>query len=253
MKNLIKRSVKKILRDTGYDIVSEKQGKFPSDFDNEHIKIIEFVKPFTMTSIERIFVLIEAVKYIVNNNIEGDIVECGVWKGGSMMTIAKTLLNLKNSEKHLYLYDTFEGMTKPTDEDVSYANVSASEKFEGKKITDDKSTWNTADLNDVKKAVFTTGYNKEKIHFVKGKVEDTIPGEIPESISLLRLDTDWYESTRHELIHLFPRLTKGGVLIIDDYGHWKGARKAVDEYILENKITILLNRIDYTGRIGIKI
>jgi hypothetical protein len=253
MKNLIKRSLKKIVRGTGYNIVSEKQGKFPSDFEDEHIKIIEFVKPFTMTSSERIFALIEAVKYVVNNNVKGDIIECGVWKGGSMMAIAKTLLNLKNLDKHLYLYDTFEGMTKPKDIDISYANVPATEKFEEIKITDDKSNWNIADLEDVKKVVFSTGYDKEKIHFVKGKVEDTIPNTAPENISLLRLDTDWYESTRHELIHLFPRLSKGGVLIIDDYGHWKGARKAVDEYISENKIPILLNRIDYTGRIGIKI
>lgn len=253
MKNLIKRSVKKIVRGTGYNIVSGKQGEFPLDFDDEHIKIIELVKPFTMTSSERIFALIEAVKYVVNNNITGDIVECGVWRGGSMMAIAKTLLNLKNLEKHLYLYDTFEGMTKPKDVDISYANVSASEKFEEIKITDDKSNWNIADLDDVKKAVFTTGYDKEKVHFIKGKVENTVPGTIPESISLLRLDTDWYESTHHELIHLFPKLSKGGVLIIDDYGHWKGARKAVDEYFLKNKIPILLNRIDYTGRIGIKI
>jgi hypothetical protein len=86
-----------------------------------------------------------------------------------------------------------------------------------------------------------------------GKVEDTIPADIPEKIALLRLDTDWYESTKHELIHLFPRLQKGGVLIIDDYGFWKGARKAVDEYFAENNIQILLNRIDDTGRMAIKL
>jgi O-methyltransferase len=80
-----------------------------------------------------------------------------------------------------------------------------------------------------------------------------LPEFAPECISLLRLDTDWYESTRHELIHLFSRISKGGVIIIDDYGHWKGAREAVDEYIRENNIKILLNRIDYTGRIGVKI
>jgi len=136
MKKIIKRSVKKVVRAAGYDIVSK--DKFTSDFDDEHIEIIEFVKPFTMTSIEGIFALIEAVKYVVNNNIKGDIVECGVWKGGSVMTIAKTLLNLKNLEKNLYLYDTFGGMTKPKDIDISSTNTSASEKFKGKKITDDK-------------------------------------------------------------------------------------------------------------------
>jgi hypothetical protein len=91
------------------------------------------------------------------------------------------------------------------------------------------------------------------VRLVKGKVEDTVPKNAPEEIALLRLDTDWYESTRHELVHLFPRLVPGGVLIIDDYGHWQGARKAVDEYIAGNQVKILLNRVDYTGRIGVKI
>jgi hypothetical protein len=91
------------------------------------------------------------------------------------------------------------------------------------------------------------------VRLVKGKVEDTVPKNAPEKIALLRLDTDWYESTRHELVHLFPRLLPGGVLIIDDYGHWQGARKAVDEYIAGNQVKILLNRVDYTGRIGVKI
>ncbi len=100
--------------------------------------------------------------------------------------------------------------------------------------------------------MLSTGYPKEKIHLIKGKVEDTIPENIPKEIALLRLDTDWYESTKHELIHLFPLLKPNGILIIDDYGHWEGARKAVDEYISDNNIHILLNRIDYSGRISVK-
>lgn len=92
----------------------------------------------------------------------------------------------------------------------------------------------------------------KRIKLVKRKVEETIPASSLEKISLLRLDTDWYESTRHELLHLYPLLCVGGVLIIDDYGHWKGARKAVDEYFRETGQRILLDRIDYTGRIGVK-
>lgn len=89
--------------------------------------------------------------------------------------------------------------------------------------------------------------------FVKGKVEDTVPEKAPDRISLLRLDTDWYESTYHGLLHLYPRLSVGGVLIIDDYGHWAGAKKAVDQYLNENHLKLLLNRIDDTGRIGVKL
>ncbi|MFX1257024.1 MAG: TylF/MycF/NovP-related O-methyltransferase [Promethearchaeota archaeon] len=98
-----------------------------------------------------------------------------------------------------------------------------------------------------------TGYPKESVVYIKGKVENTIPNMIPEKISLLRLDTDWYNSTYHELKHLYPILSQKGIIIIDDYGHWKGARKATDNYFKENNVQILLNRIDYKGRLGIKL
>jgi len=109
-----------------------------------------------------------------------------------------------------------------------------------------------APLEEVKDVLYGTGYPKERIHFIAGKVEDTIPGSAPASIALLRLDTDWYASTKHELVHLFPRLSQAGVIIIDDYGHWKGSRQACDEYFAQNHIALLLNRIDYTGRIAVK-
>lgn len=224
-----------------------------NDFSKEENEIIKYVTPFTYTSSERILALIESVKYVIKNNIPGSIVECGVWRGGSMMAVAKVLLQLNKTEKDLYLYDTFTGMTKPQQIDVSSDGLNASSRFEKSKISDDSSDWSRVDLSQVQKNLFKTGYNKEKFHFIKGKVEDTLPTKAPEEISILRLDTDWYESTKHELIHLFPRLTIGGVLILDDYGVWQGARKAVDEYLSENKIKILLNRIDEAGRVGIKI
>ena len=144
----------------------------------------------------------------------------------------------------MYLFDTFEGMPDPTQDDVDVRGIAANSQFEKVRCY--------AGLEEVKRVVLETGYPADKIHFVKGMVEDTIPIHSPEQIALLRLDTDWYESTKHELIHLYPRLTKFGVLIIDDYGHWQGARKAVDEFIGELKEPILLNRIDYTGRVAIK-
>jgi hypothetical protein len=105
----------------------------------------------------------------------------------------------------------------------------------------------------VKAAIASTRYPEGRVQFIKGRVEDTIPHRAPERISLLRLDTDWYESTRHELEHLYPRLVPGGVIVIDDYGCWQGARDATDEFISRHNITLLLNRMDYTGRIGVKI
>lgn len=170
-----------------------------------------------------------------------------------MMAAAYTLQNLGRSDIDLYLFDTYEGMTKPTDLDVSLFGKLATTEFERLQTSDNGSEWCYASLEDVQKNLIGTGYNKEKIRFVKGRVENTIPISAPEQISILRLDTDWYESTRHELVHLFPRLSIGGVLIVDDYGHWQGSRKAVDEYLIQNNISILLNRVDYTARIGIKL
>jgi O-methyltransferase len=121
---------------------------------------------------------------------------------------------------------------------------------------DDKNTsfvWAYSPLDEVKQNLRDTGYQEDQVVFVKGKVEDTIPRDAPERISLLRLDTDWYESTYHELVHLYPRISVGGVLIIDDYGHWAGARQAMDQYIAENHAKLLLHRIDYTGRIAVKL
>jgi O-methyltransferase len=117
---------------------------------------------------------------------------------------------------------------------------------------EDEWIWCNAPMEGVQNVMSKTGYDRDKIHFVQGKVEDTLPSNSPEKIALLRLDTDWYESTRHELIHLFPLLSIDGVIIIDDYGYWQGAKKAVDEYFEEHNIKILLNRIDETGRIAIK-
>ena len=228
----------------GYEI-HKSNGDFPYDFSDSEKQIIESVRPFTMTSRERCLALINAVRYVVKNNIEGDVVECGVWKGGSVMAVAKTLLELKNKDREIYLFDTFEGMPKPSEIDI---------QLDGNDdVMNDSPDWLKVELDNVKHNVFSTGYDKEKFHFIKGKVEDTIPLHSPKKISILRLDTDWYESTKHELIHLFPLLSVGGVLILDDYGFWNGARQAVDEYIEHNKIKILLNRIDPTGRIGIKL
>jgi O-methyltransferase len=218
---------------------------FPPDFSPADIEIIHAVQPYTITSPERVFALIQAVRYIIHNHIPGDIVECGVWRGGSMMAAAKTLLQLNNADRYLYLFDTFEGMTPPGERDVSYQGHPASEMFEQVRCY--------APQDEVEIAVRGVGYDNSKIRFVKGRVEDTVPDQAPSVISLLRLDTDWYESTRHELIHLFPRLSKGGVIIIDDYGHWQGARHATDEYLSHSNTRLLLNRIDYTGRIGVKI
>lgn len=249
MKSLIKKALNRF----GLDVVSyvspdEADLKAFPDLSDKEKQIIAAVKPFTMTSVERVVSLINAVSYITTNKIAGDIAECGVWRGGSMMTVALTLVANNDTSRELFLYDTFEGMSAPTEFDKSLDGISAEAQ-----MSDAEGKWCYAGIEDVRQNILSTGYPEEKIHLVKGKVEDTIPQTLPATLSLLRLDTDWYESTRHELTHLFPLLAPEGVLIIDDYGHWQGARKAVDEYFAEQKRKIYLHRIDYTGRIAVGI
>jgi len=206
-----------------------------------------------MTSPERICALIESIKYVARHNIPGSIVECGVWKGGSMMAAALALQNLNHSDRDLYLFDTFEGMPKPTDADVDLKGRLAEKFFRKCRVTSNSSSFCRASIDEVKKAIDSTGYEESRVHLVKGRVEETIPKFAPESIALLRLDTDWYESTKHELIHLFPLLSRHGVVIIDDYGHWRGAQQAVDEYFAETGHPVFLSRVDYTARIAVKL
>lgn len=248
--------VRGLTRRFGVDLVRhriENGDVLPIDFDDAAAETIRSVRPYTMTSPERLFSLIQATHYIVEAKIPGDVVECGVWRGGSMMAVAKTLLAIGSVHRDLYLFDTYEGMTPPGEMDVSVADDHAADLMSKTARSEDDLFWCYAPVERVKRTVVSTGYPETNLHFVVGKVEETIPVQAPETIALLRLDTDWYESTKHELTHLFPRLSRGGVLIIDDYGHWKGARAAVDEYVAEHGVKVLLNRIDYTGRIALKV
>jgi O-methyltransferase len=251
--NIFSSTLRKLTRTAGYTLTRcQKENGYPLDFSQEEIALIEEVKPFTMTTPERIIGLIHALRYLHHNGIKGDIVECGVWRGGSMIVAAKTLINLGDTSRTLWLYDTFEGMTAPTEHDISNKGTTAAEKFEKRKLGDDSSDWCLASIEEVQGNVSTAGYPSDKIQYVKGKVEDTLPAQAPPHIALLRLDTDWYESTLHELESLFPRLVPGGILIIDDYGDWSGARKAVDEYIAKYSFPLFLSRMDDSARLAVK-
>lgn len=253
---MIKKIALSFIKKLGYDIIKPDKrlivDGLPADFDKSIVKTYKKVKPFTLTTPERIAALCNAVNYITENNIEGDIVECGVWRGGSSMAAIDTLVNNKDLSRNIYLYDTFEGMSAPTEDDKVLSGTSALELMNTSDKEDPTSVWCYSTIEEVQNNVRMLNYPDEKIFYIKGKVEDTIPATLPGKIAILRLDTDFYESTRHELHYLYPLLVHGGVLIIDDYGHWEGARKAVDEYIKQHKLPILLNRIDYTGRIAIK-
>jgi predicted O-methyltransferase YrrM len=250
MKRLLDSYGQRLLRRFGFELV-----RFPrqyKDLDEVSQTIYRSVADYTMTSSQRVYALVDAVRYIARHRVPGDLVECGVWKGGSSMAMALALKKLGDVGREIYLYDTFEGMSSPTQLDVTIGGELPQRELTRKEVVRVAPEQLASPLEEVRRNVLSTGYPEERIRFVRGKVEETIPDCVPGQIALLRLDTDWYESTRHELIHLFPRLSVGGVLIIDDYGYWQGARKAVDEYLQENNIRILLNRIDHAGRIAVK-
>jgi O-methyltransferase len=228
---------------------AKKKPTLPRHYDEQARRIIRTVRPRTMTANDKLFALIVATRHVVDHGIPGAIVECGVWRGGSMQAVAATLLERGATDRALHLYDTFEGMPPPTERDrrrdgMSAAEVLASTSREGV-------YWAIAGLDDVREGMAETGYPADHVHLHPGMVEETIPREAPEQIALLRLDTDWYASTRHELDHLYDRVPSGGVIIFDDYGFWEGARQAVDEFLAERGEPLLLVPMA-SGRIAVK-
>jgi hypothetical protein len=241
-----------VLKKLGY--ISKKEaaaaGMADIKLDQRFMRIYKLCQPFTMTSMERLFSLYCSVNHIIDHEIEGDLVECGVWKGGSSMMMALALLERGVRSRDIFLYDTFEGMSEPTEDDRTFQGSAASDLLQEQSKNDEQSIWCYSSLEDVRNNIYQTEYPTDRIHFVKGKVEDTIPHTRPGRISLLRLDTDWYASTKTELEYLYPLLSQQGILIIDEFGHWEGAKKAVIEYF-GNK-SPMLHRIDNTGRILVK-
>jgi O-methyltransferase len=219
------------------------------DVDRDLLDIYTAVKPYTMTGLEKIIALVTAVRHIARADIAGDIVECGVWRGGSVHAVARTLLAEGITYREIHLFDTFEGMTEPTEKDVRSDGRPAAEMLAG--ATRTQWVWAVASRQDVEAGLRTLDYPYERFHLVQGPVESTIPEHAPERIALLRLDTDWYESTRHELEHLYDRLVPGGVLIIDDYGSWQGSKEATDEFLARLEHPPLMHRAG-RARIGVK-
>lgn len=240
-----KETIQRFLNSFGYEI--RRTMALEPAMEKEFKALLELLDVTHLQSRDRLYALFKSVEYVVRNKIEGAVVETGVFKGASLAFVARQLRSLDDMDRKIYLYDTFEGWPEPGRGDTvcgaALEQTKVEKIHEGIKPT----------LEEVRANVLRTGYPAENFVFVKGKVEDTLPGTMPEKIALLRIDTDWHESVYHSLKHLFPRLVRGGVLIVDDYGHWQGAKDAVDQYFSETKTPFLLNRIDYTGRVGIKL
>jgi len=203
-----------------------------------------------MTSLESLTTLAVLCKYISKNHIEGDVVETGVWRGGSALVCARYL----RSDQTLYLLDTYAGMTEPSVHDFRIGendNLRTIEKWhelqEGQ-----TSRWVKADLKSVKDNFGRFKLLSEGIVFIEGKVEETIPKMmLPKSFALIRIDTDFYSSTKIALETFWPRLRLGGFLILDDYAHWDGARRATDEYF-KNEMPLMIPLSGGGGRLIIK-
>lgn len=229
-------------------------GEPTASLEPSFFEIYKRCQDYTLTPFKAMYATYKAASYVAKAGIVGDFVECGVWKGGSSMIAALAFMEFDSINRKLYLYDTYEGMPNIGSRDE---NIETSPFQFAMNLTTGLRGGHAgvfyASLEEVRKNMQSTGYPDENVLLVKGMVEETIPSVAPGQISLLHLDSDLYQSTYHELTHLYPRLTTGGVLIIDDYDTWKGSRKATDEYFEEHGISMLLTSIGSGGaRMGIK-
>lgn len=238
---------------TGFIILRKEKPGFEAgiaiELETNEKEAIHKFRPYSMTSLERLSAIALSMRYLRNNHIEGALVECGVWAGGSI-GLAAFLSQQKGELRDVALFDTFEGMTAPSAID----SLEAHDGYKSTLLDNGTSSWCAVNLLEVKSNLASTGIALDRFSFIVGDVSATLMEEsnIPAKIAFLRLDTDWYQSTYDELTHLYPRLVKGGIIIIDDFGDWEGARSAVTQYFEENKIHPLMIPIDRTGRIFIK-
>lgn len=270
----MKKIIKKILNQMGYDVYKRSEttekmgvlqneiGKVPIDLEDEFIDLLKDANRLAGTQLfnvdtfdETLYSTYKAVRYVVDNNIPGDLVECGVWWGRHTMVMSLTLQQMDMVERNLYLYDTFAGMTEPGDYDAKWSRGMTAEANIERWREFQRETHNErcfCPIEQVRENVFSTGYPERLYHFVQGDVMKTIPNDNHEQIALLRLDTDWYELTKNELEHFYDLIPIGGVLSIDDYGSWEGCRKAVDEFFEKRGNYPLLCRSNRKERICVK-
>lgn len=238
------RSVQRRLGRSKVSLRLEEQ--YPDIRERDFLAALELCRSVSMTSIERLYALYQAARYVASARVPGAFVECGVWKGGSVMMMVMALIGVGVFDRDIYLFDTFAGMPEATGKDIDHTGQDM------RTVMRTNPGWLKAGMDEVRANLAKTRYPTERFHLVPGNVLETVPQGAPETIALLRLDTDWHKSSQHELAHLFPRLSPRGVLIIDDYGHFRGVREAVDEFLAAQKERYLLQRVDYAARLLIK-
>jgi len=225
----------RLVIDTGLRTLMQAWVSFsPSEFAS----LYRQVRSHTMCSIARLEGLYRALRYVVREDIPGDVVECGCASGGSAALMALTLRQL-GSRRNLWLFDTFEGLPAPSSEDPDFQ---IADLFTGTCV---------ATLDEVR-GLFERLNLASDVTLVKGLFEETLPVTPIPSIAVLHIDGDWYQSVKACLESLYNRVVPGGVIQLDDYGYWRGARKAVDEFLKSRGIEAPLRRLDYSGRFLIK-
>lgn len=218
------------VRDLPHQLAALRDRTFPGEF----ARLYAEVQSYTMCGHARLRGLYEAVNYVVARNIPGDVVECGTARGGSAALLGLTLKQ-RAATRRLWVFDTFEGMPAPTAADPDYE---VAQRFVGACC---------GPLEEVTE-LFRRLQILPRAQLVKGLVQTTLTRAEVGAIAVLHLDCDWYESVACCLEHLYDRVSPGGVIQIDDYGHWRGARRAVDEFLRRRGLPARLRYLDYAGR-----
>ncbi len=238
--------INNILKKFGLVLSKHRDLNYIAEINSEEESLIKLCLKYSMTTRIRMWSLLSSINYISRHGIQGDFVECGVWKGGNLILFSKLIDKLK-LKKNIFGFDTFTGMPKPGKFDFKYSTGQHASKYYNIKK---KSNWNEISLGEVKNNLIYEN-SISSIKLIKGKVENTLRdiNNLPKKISILRLDTDFYSSSKVELEVLYPKLVKNGILFLDDYGSMSGQRKAVDEYF---KVRPFMFHVDKSSRIIIK-
>lgn len=215
------------------------------------------VIPYTMLSIPRLSNAYECTAEAIRQHIPGDIAECGVWAGGSTGLMFAAARDSGDANRRFHLFDSFEGLPQPSSKDGKDVLQGYLKDNQDRVLDEGKGDLIAINAcaapRQLAEELFfkVLGAPPDLIIFHQGWFQNTVPAAVAsgqvKQLSVLRIDGDWYESTRICLEHLCPLVSPGGFVIIDDYGHFEGCRKAVDEYLAVHGKGTQLSKIDSDG------
>lgn len=252
---MLKKIIKSIINKYGYNI--QKKVLLGYDYEEEALEQIDIIRKNTMLPSIRLISLYQQVVFCEKNETDGCFVECGTWKGGAVGLMALGNQNYGKKRRHIHLFDAFQDICEPDETMDGEKAIKETKKWSsGKKsgklrpltgFYDSIGGPGTLEENIILLEQ-TIGYDPQYIHYHEGWFQDTLPNDAGEisDIAILRLDGDWYESTKICLDFLYDKVVSGGFVIVDDYGHYEGCKKAIDEFIQKNNLKVFLNHIDYT-------